>query len=163
MMRKKKLKVAFPNEVRITRDGVFAHVDFIDTSYMSRRSEIGPKLASMTDEEILRLHNEIVWSQQRCIAESKPTEMAEGAPQIQFDNRFKSWTMLSDVLRCELTSGSDPDELMICIDDVELSWDEFGRMLKSYMGWGMRVTLLPQEQLFKPPPPEILGKPFKTR
>lgn len=162
-MRKKKLKVAFPNDVKITREGVFAHIDFIDPVYSSRRLEIGPELTSMTDEEILRLHNQIVLSQLRCIAESRPTEMAEGARQIEFDNSYKSWTMLSDVLRCELTSGSEPDELMVYIDDEELSWDEFGQMLQSYMGWGMRVTLLPQEQLSNPPSPEIIEQSLRTR
>lgn len=130
---------------------------------MSRRIEIGPELASMTDEEILRLHNNIVWSQQRLIAESKPREMADGVRQIEFDKRHKCWSMHSEVLRCELTSGSDANELVVCIDDNEQSWDELGQMLNSYMGWGMRITLLPQEQLFSPPSSEILEKPPKNR
>lgn len=61
----KKRKIAFPEDVRISRDGIYAHVDFIDPSYVSRRIEIGPKLSSMSDAEILRLHNDIVFSEQK--------------------------------------------------------------------------------------------------
>ncbi len=155
-MRKKKIKVAFPKEVRITREGVYAHVDFIDTSYASR-IEIGPEVASMSDTDILRLHNEIVLSAQRCITESK-----EDAPQIKFDQHHQSWTPLSDVLRCEIISDSGTDEPVINIDDEELSWEEFGRMVKSYNGWGLRVMFLPPEQLFNPPPVQVISKPIKN-
>ena len=68
------------------------------------------------------------------------------------DQLIKSCTM----------DGKSHDELMIWIDDQELSWQEFGRMLNSYMGWGMRIMLLHQEQLNDPPRVEIITEPSRT-
>lgn len=161
-MRKKPIKVAFLQEVKITREGDFAHIDFIDPNYASRRIQFRPgELASMTDEDILRVHNEIVLSQQKLVRESRPTEVPDGEAQIEFDNGYRHWIPRSDVLRCELTSGEDSDDLVVCIDDEELSLLDFGEMLKMHMGWGMRVMFLPQEQLINPPPVEIKGSTQK--
>jgi hypothetical protein len=158
-MRKKKRKVAFPKEVKITRDGDFAHVDFINPNYASVRTQFKPgELTSMTDKDILKEHNEIVFSQERLIRNSRPKEMADGCSQIKYDAKYKQWVPRSDVLRCELTSGERFDELIVCIDDEELSWEDFGRMLKMFMGWGMRLMFLPQGQLFDPPSVEIQKK-----
>lgn len=161
-MRKKKLKVAFAKEVKISRDGRYAHVEFIDPAYMSRRIDIGPEVESMTDDEILRLHNEMVISEKRMIANSTVQEMIEGEPQITYDKKYQQWQPTSDVLRCAISSGKSHDELMIWIDDQELSWQEFGRMLSSYMGWGMRIMLLHQEQLNDPPKVEIITESSRT-
>jgi hypothetical protein len=159
----KKRKIAFPKDVKITRDGIYAHIDFIDPSYMSRRIEIGSTLSSMTDAEILRIHNDIVFSEQASIRQSRPTEIEDGGVQIRFDKASGSWVPESDVLRCELTSGEEPHDLVVRIDDQDLSWAQFGRMVSSYRGWGMRVTFLPEEQLFKPPATEIIEKSPKAK
>jgi hypothetical protein len=157
-MPRKLVKVAFLKDVTIRRDGDYAHVDFIDPNYASRSIGIGPEVAQMSDEEILRLHNDMVIAEKRSIAQSRPGEMQKGLPQIKFDKRYRQWFPQGEVLRCELASGSSHDELIVEIDDKKLSWDEFGDMLKPYMGWGMRVVFVHPEQLTDPPQPEILIK-----
>jgi hypothetical protein len=37
-------------------------------------------------------------------------------------------------------------EPIIEIDDQKLSWDEFGQMLTTYAGWGMRLTIVPDDE-----------------
>ena len=155
-MQKKRSKIAFLREVKITRESDYAYVELIDPGYANHRIYFGSdKLASMTDEDILKVYNAIILSQKRLLAESRPTEIAEGSHQIKYDAEYKHWVPQSHVLRCELTSGDQFDELVVCIDNEELSWDDFGKMLKVYMGWGMRVMFLPQEQLVNPPPVQI--------
>ena len=47
---------------------------------------------------------------------------------------------------------------MIWIDDKELSWAEFGRMLIVHNGWGMRIAFVPEERVHEQPIIKV-GKP----
>jgi hypothetical protein len=40
---------------------------------------------------------------------------------------------------------------IIAVDDQEFTWDEFGRMLCTYAGWGMRIVFVPNDELSQPP------------
>ena len=50
-----------------------------------------------------------------------------------------------DVLRCIIDDGGPNGEVVISIDDQELSLREFGRMLAVHAGWGMRIAFVPEE------------------
>jgi hypothetical protein len=44
----------------------------------------------------------------------------------------------ADVLRCVIDEGPDGMPL-IYVNDQELSWAQFGKLLFTYGGWGMRM------------------------
>ena len=46
-------------------------------------------------------------------------------------------------------------QLVVGIDDQELSLEEFGRMLTTYAGWGMRIEFVPDDQLHRQPALEV--------
>ena len=47
--------------------------------------------------------------------------------------------------------GEDGDLPRIQVDDGEFTWDEFGRMLLTYPGWGMRIVFVPDDELDRTP------------
>jgi hypothetical protein len=40
---------------------------------------------------------------------------------------------------------------VIYVDDREFDWQEFGRMLCTYAGWGMRIVFVPDDELERTP------------
>jgi hypothetical protein len=59
------------------------------------------------------------------------------------------------VLRCVVDDSGPDGEAIIHIDDQPLSLPEFGRLLCTYAGWGMRITFVPEEELAQPPRIEV--------
>jgi hypothetical protein len=49
----------------------------------------------------------------------------------------------------------DPREPVITIDGQELSWQEFGTMLCTYAGWGMRIEFTPEDAVHRRPRLEV--------
>ena len=43
------------------------------------------------------------------------------------------------------------EHLNLHIDDHELSWGEFGRLLTTHAGWGMRIVFVPDDELHLTP------------
>src|SRR5678816_725372 len=68
------------------------------------------------------------------------------------------------VLRCVIHDGGGDDgrEPVIEIDDKELTWSEFGRMLTTYAGWGMRVVFVPDDRTHEKPTIRV-GDPDKLK
>ncbi len=58
------------------------------------------------------------------------------------------------MLRC-LVEDDENGQLVVGIDDKELSLEEFGRMLTTYAGWGMRIEFVPDDQLHRRPALEV--------
>ena len=46
-------------------------------------------------------------------------------------------------------------EVTVIIDDCELSLREFGRLLLTYAGWGMRVVFVPDDRIDEEPEIEV--------
>ena len=42
-------------------------------------------------------------------------------------------------------------EPVIEVDGKELSWHQFGRMICSFAGWGMRIEFVPEEETHRRP------------
>src|SRR4029453_17160245 len=76
-------------------------------------------------------------------------------PQIRYFERGDQSTPRGDVLRCEIDDGGPGGEPIIHIDDRELSWREFGRLLTTHAGWGMRIVFVPDDELDEEPRIEI--------
>ena len=54
--------------------------------------------------------------------------------------------------------GEDGDLPVIHVDDRKFSWDDFGRMLLAYAGWGMRIVFVPDDELERSPK-TVVGEP----
>ena len=155
-MRKKRPRVASADEVRITRDGEAALIEFADSSIASTHLTIGPDIADMTDQEILTCYNDCVRAQAHAAAnyEHVAIEIPVGRPQIEYEARSRQWVPRGDVLRCVIEDDENR-EPVIYIDDEELSWQEFGRMLATYAGWGMRIKFVPDDSTHEEPVTEV--------
>jgi hypothetical protein len=155
-MRMKKPRVASLDEVRITRDGEAALIEFADETIGSTRLGLGPKIKGMTDAEILESFNE--W--QRAMEYSRATynhvavEIPVGMPQIEYSAQCDQWTPRGDVLRCVI-EDDEAGEAVIHVDDQELSLEKFGRLLRTYAGWGMRIVFVPDDSTHEEPVIEV--------
>ena len=52
-----------------------------------------------------------------------------------------------DVLRCVIDDGGEDYEATFCIDDKALSLQEFGKMMLTWNGWGIRIICVPEDEL----------------
>ncbi len=63
------------------------------------------------------------------------------------------WVPRGGVLRCVIEDGGgeDGDLPVIHVDDREFEWEDFGRLLCTYAGWGMRIVFVPDDELDRTP------------
>ena len=134
-MRKKPPRQASPDEVRITREGETAIIEFADPGISVSRVRIGPTLATMTDDEVLDLFNAMLAAQAEIAAEfdSTAVETPPGRLQIAFHEDSGQWVPRGQVL-CSFIEGDEEGEAVILVDDHELGVAEFGGLLKVYAG-----------------------------
>ena len=81
-------------------------------------------------------------------------EVPAGSPQVEYHpGTVNQWSPRGGVLRCYIEDGGGEDgfEPTVYVDDQEFSWDEFGRMLCTYAGWGMRIVFVPDDELEQEP------------
>lgn len=156
-MRKKKPRIATLEQVRISRDSETATIEFRDGETRTTCLEIGPQIDQLTDEEILLVFNQCIAAQIRNgdeRGEYIAIEIPAGSPQVEhYADSINQWSPRGAVLRCIIEDGGGEDGSLptIFVDDQEFSWDEFGRMLCTYAGWGMRIVFVPDDELEKAP------------
>jgi hypothetical protein len=161
-MARPKPRVVSPEEVKITRENESAIFTYSDSDIPRISLTIGPDIGSMTDEELLDLHNETVEAMLNSEAafEHIAWEVPIGKSQIEYEDRVSSWSMKGDVLRGVVGYGHDPNTgepaPEILVDDKRLSWSEFGKMLSTYEGWGLRLTIVPEDEIHRVPDVEVL-------
>jgi hypothetical protein len=163
-MRMKRRHVASMDEVRITREGEYAVIEFADSKIPTTHLKVGRQLAPMTDQQVLDLFNDCIRAQEQAAAEYEhvAVEVPPGKSQIEYFEKGCQWTPRGDVLRCVIDDGGPDGEPVIHIDDHELSWDEFGRLLTTYAGWGMRIVFVPDDEVHEEPQIEV-REPEKDR
>ncbi|MDP1994044.1 MAG: hypothetical protein Q8K40_02225, partial [Ignavibacteria bacterium] len=61
---------------------------------------------------------------------------------------------IGDVLRC-LIHDTEKGKLVVEIDGRDFSLDEFGRILTTWAGWGMRIVFVPGNEIEKMPVIEV--------
>ena len=151
-MRLKKPTYASPDQVRITRQGGTAIIEYADPTISGVNLTIGDDIEMMTDRDILDLHNDIIAAQEQSLRNWDNTviEIAPGKPQIKKDRHSGQWVPQGDVLRC-IIEDDEHGEAVICIDDEELSLQEFGRLLTVHAGWGMRIAFVPEQLVHENP------------
>ena len=152
MARMKKPHIATLDEVVIMRDGDCGVIDFRDPTVGGMNLKIGPEVALMTDQEILERFNEVIRAMQRSVASYKhrTVEVPPGKNQVRYSEQCDQWVPRGDVLRCVIhdEEGRRP---VIEIDDREFTLEEFGTMLTTFSGWGMRIVFVPDTDLEKRP------------
>lgn len=155
-MKRKEPYIARLDEVTITREGDWAVIRYKEEGILTTHLKIGPEIAEMSDEAILELFNDTLRAQAKRAAEYKhvAVEVPLGSPQIKYFSRSDQWCPRGAVLRC-LVEDDENGQLVVGIDDHELSLEEFGRMLTTYAGWGMRIEFVPEDQLHRRPALEV--------
>jgi hypothetical protein len=155
-MRKKRPRIARLDQVRISRDGEDAIIEFRDPAIATTHLRIGPQVKEMTDEEILLAFNRTITAQMRNrdeLGEYVAIEVPVGSPQVEHNpGTVNQWSPRGGVLRCCIEDGGGEDGSLpvIYVDDREFTWEEFGKMLCTYAGWGMRVVFVPDDELDQP-------------
>lgn len=167
-VRPKRPYIAAPDQVRITRDAHGANIDYAEENVSGVHLVLAPEeLASMTDEEVLEVHNRCIEAQQAS-ADSfvwVAVEVPPGTSQVKRDRQTGQLVPRGDVLRCHITDRGEAEEdgpVAIYIDDREYSLREFGEILRMYAGWGMRIAFVPDDEVHEEPIIEV-RKPKRGR
>jgi len=139
----------------ITRNGDTAVINYSDPAMgPGTNLEVGPELSRMTDLEVVDMHNDMLRNMQDH-REAHPfvaIEIPEGSPQLEYDAVRREWSTRGDVLRCRIECSDHSASLpVIDIDGKGLSWREFGVLVSTYEGWGMRVMFVPDDEINKTP------------
>jgi len=155
-MKRKKRYIARLDEVIITRELAAAVIRYKEPGIMTTHLTIGPKVATMTNAEILDLHNECRRTQAELAASYRhvAVEVPLGSPQIEYEPRSRQWVPRGSVLRCLINSDED-NTAVVEIDDHELDAEAFSRMLTVYAGWGMRIEFVPEDDIHRRPAHEV--------
>jgi hypothetical protein len=163
-MRMKKPYIATLSQVRISRQGEYGIIEYRESNVSSVQLKIGPEVQKMSDQEILDQHNQILQAQQQMAAEYENIvfEIPVGKPQIEYSQTCQQWVPRGDVLRCEISDGGHNLEAVIYVDDQELSLAEFGRLLTTHAGWGMRIVFVPDDLVDEEPEIIVLDPDMKT-
>jgi hypothetical protein len=151
MRLKKPIRTAI-DQVRISREGPTAIIEHADATISTTNLTIGEEIAAMTDRDILAVHNSIIASQEQLLREwdNTVTEVPSGKPQIKYSKGSDQSVPRGEVLRCIIEDDAN-GEAVIHIDDNELTLREFGRLLTTYAGWGMRIAFVPDDLVTEQP------------
>jgi hypothetical protein len=144
------------NDVTITRNGDCARIEYKEVGIPATRLEIGPEIADMSNEDILEAYNECLKNEAKLAAEGKHVafEVPLGAGQIEYFSRCDQWVPRGGVLRC-LIQDDEHGQLIIKIDEQALSLRQFGKLLGTYAGWGMRIEFMPEDEVHRRPVLEV--------
>ncbi len=156
-MRKRRPEVASIDQVHISRDGDDAVIEFTDPAIATTYFRVGPTLCGMSDQDVLDAFNAVLSAEaeQGETYEHVAIEIPDGKPQILYYPPAQQWAPRGAVLRCLVDDSGEDGEAVILIDDQALSLAEFGRMLCTYAGWGMRIAFVPEDALGAEPKIEI--------
>jgi hypothetical protein len=150
--RLKKPCTADLSEVIISRDGDYADIAYRDPTVGGVNLKIGSDISLMSDKEILDRHNQVLLAREQAIADyvHEAVEIPRGKPQVEYSERCDQWVPRGDVLRCVI-HDRDGRRAVIEIDGKEFTLEEFGTMLTTFSGWGMRIVFVPEGELEKQP------------
>ena len=155
-MRRNKPRPASMDEVKISRQGEYAIIEYADEAIGGTNLRVGPSIEHMSDRDILDLHNMTV-AAMRALAESYDDvviEIPPGRPQIEYHQESDQWSARGDVVRCVIEDDENRRPV-IHIDDQELSLEAFGQLLVTYAGWGMRIAFVPDDRTHIEPRVEV--------
>jgi hypothetical protein len=148
--------VASPDEVKITRNGDNAQIEYADPKVSSVSFKVGAaRLASMTDAELLDFWNDHVAANDAFIRTQKftLTEIPPGKPQVEYFEPGDQWVPRGHVLKAVILGAAEPDldEPFVSIDDRDFTLREFVSMVGTFGGWGMRIAFVFDEDVHEQP------------
>jgi hypothetical protein len=151
-MRMRNPRRASLDEVRISREGDTAIIENADPAVSTAHLRVGPQLGAMSDAAVLDLFNATIEAQEILGAEhdGSLTEIPPGQPQIRYMEDADQWVPRGNVLRCHI-EDDEAGELVVYIDDQALSLREFGRLLTTHAGWGMRIAFVAEDRVDQEP------------
>jgi hypothetical protein len=149
-MNSKACYIARLEEVIVTRDGHFARIEYRERDVAVTLLQIGSEIRGMSDREIVEVHNECLRNDARQAAEYKHVtfEVPLGSAQIEYFARCDQWVPRSAVLRC-LIQEDGHGQLVVKVDEHKLRVKDFGKMLTTYEGWGMRIEFVPEDEVHR--------------
>ncbi len=155
-MRPKKPRRASLDEVRITRETDTAVIEFADPAISGVHFRLGHPVHAMSDREILEEFNAMIEARDEIAArfDNKVVEIPIGKPQITHSPDADQWVPKGSVLRCHI-EDDERGELVVYIDDQKLDLREFGRLLTTYAGWGMRIYFVAEDAVAEEPVLEV--------
>lgn len=145
-----------PGTVRLERQGDAAILVPNDPGMAVPHLRLGPRLARVSDEEVLDCFKETIAAQER-LAEERPyvaVEVPPGRPQIRFFPDSGQWAPRGGVVRCIVDTDED-GQAIVYVDERKLTLAEFGRMVATYAGWGMRIEFTPEDEAERRPRLEV--------
>ncbi len=147
-MRPKRPHIATLDQIRIRRTSEGAVIEYLDPAILPVVISVGPDADRLSDAELLDHHNThlreaeaLTKGRQHVVVEIPP-----GRRQIEYSLSSGQWVPRGGVLRCLIDENPSDRQPVIHVDDHELSWQDFGRLLLTYAGWGVRVTFVPDDQ-----------------
>jgi hypothetical protein len=148
--------IASPHDVTITRDGDGARIEYKEEGIPATHLEIGPEITGMSEGEILEAYNESLRNDAKLATERKHVafEVPLGAAQIEYFSRCDQWVPKGGVLRC-LIQDDEHGQVIVKIDEQELSLKQFGKLLATYTAWGMRIEFMPGPEVHRRPVLEV--------
>ncbi len=155
-MHRKKPRPASMDEVKISRDREDAVIEYADEAIGGMNLRIGPEIADMSDRDILALHNEVVLAMQASADawEDVVIEIPVGREQVAFQPESDQWSPRGDVVRCVIEDDEN-GRPVFHVDGHELTLEEFGRLLVTHAGWGMRIAFVPDDRTHINPKVEV--------
>ncbi len=155
-VKRKERYLVRPDEVIVTRQGETALIQYKETGVPTTQLTLGPIIITLSDAQIVELYNDTLREHAALAASYKNVaiEVPLGSPQIRHSKPSDQWLPRGSVLRCEIPDDAD-GQLVVGIDDQELSLDAFGRLLLGHAGWGMRIEFVPLDRLHHRPALEV--------
>jgi hypothetical protein len=147
--------VASLKEVTISRSGESATITYRDPAVRPVVFAVGADIDHVDDSEILARFNDSLRAA-RALTEGRRhvvVEIPRGRPQLDYFAPADQWVPRGGVVRCLIDDGPG-DEILIYVDDHPLSLQDFGGMLRTYTGWGMRITFVEDDEA-EPPSVEV--------
>ncbi len=122
-MRIKNPRHASPNEVKISREGDGAIVEFADPTISKTQFKIGLQIRQMSDQAILDMFNDMIAARDQLAVEyeNNVIEIPPDQPQIEYSERSDQWAPRGDLLRCFIEDGGPDGEVTVQLDDLPIS------------------------------------------
>jgi len=141
--------------VTINRSGESAVIAYRDPAVRPVVFAIGRDIDRCSDAEILARFNDSLHAA-RAQTEGRQhvvVKIPRGHAQLEYFVPAGQWVPRGAVLCC-LIDESPEGEPVIYVDDHALSLSEFGGLLRTYTGWGMRIIFV-EDDIAEPPLVEI--------
>jgi hypothetical protein len=108
-MKRKERYLVRPDEVLVTRQDETALIQYKEAGVPATHLTLGPKIATLTDVQIVELYNDTLRAQAALAAGYKhvAVEVPLGSPQMRYFKPGDQWVPRGSVLRCEIHDDED--------------------------------------------------------